>query len=80
MGILDNITNIFKTTSKKSKKQYASGNMAMFSSVNHQSGQKYNYEDLVREGYEHNAIAYRCINEISQGASGVRLKLLRGIE
>jgi len=78
MGILDNITNIFKTTSKKSKKQYASGNMAMFSSVNHQSGQKYNYEDLVREGYEHNAIAYRCINEISQGASGVRLKLLRG--
>ena len=49
MGILDNITNIFKTTSKKSKKQYASGNMAMFSSVNHQSGQKYNYEDLVRE-------------------------------
>ena len=77
MAIFDNIKNFFKTT--KDKKQLPSGNsMAMINSVNYAQGNKYSYDDLVKEGYENNAIAYRCINEISQGAAGVRLKLMRG--
>ena len=77
MAIFDNIKNFFKTT--KDKKQLPSGNsMAMINSVNYAQGNRYSYDDLVKEGYENNAIAYRCINEISQGASGVRLKLMRG--
>ena len=77
MAIFDNIKNFFKTT--KDKKQLPSGNsMAMINSVNYAQGNRYCYDDLVKEGYENNAIAYRCINEISQGAAGVRLKLMRG--
>ena len=77
MAIFDNIKNFFKTT--KDKKQLPSGNsMAMINSVNYAQGNRYSYDDLVKEGYENNAIAYRCINEISQGAAGVRLKLMRG--
>ena len=77
MAIFDNIKNFFKTT--KDKKQLPSGNnMAMINSVNYAQGNKYSYDDLVKEGYENNAVAYRCINEISQGAAGVRLKLMRG--
>jgi len=75
MGVFDNIRNIFKN--KKVETKQVSSNYAMVSSVN-VSGQKYSYEDLVKEGYENNAIAFRCINEISQGAAGVRLKLFRG--
>ena len=77
MAIFDNIKNFFKTT--KDKKKLPSGNsMAMINSVNYAQGNRYSYDDLVKEGYENNAIAYRCINEISQGAAGVRLKLMRG--
>lgn len=36
------------------------------------------YEDLAREGYIENAVAYRCINEIANGASAVNFKLMRG--
>ena len=75
MGVFDNIRNIFKT--KKVETKQVSSNYAMVSNVN-VAGQKYSYEDLVKEGYENNAIAFRCINEISQGAAGVRLKLFRG--
>ena len=75
MGVFDNIKNIF--TSKKVETKQVSSNYAMVSNVN-VAGQKYSYEDLVKEGYENNAIAFRCINEISQGAAGVRLKLFRG--
>ena len=32
---------------------------------------KYNYQDLAKEGYLKNAIVYRCVNEISRGASAV---------
>ena len=75
MGVFDNIKNIFKT--KKVETKQVSSNYAMVSNVG-VAGQKYSYEDLVKEGYENNAIAFRCINEISQGAAGVRLKLFRG--
>ena len=36
------------------------------------------YEDLAEEGYLKNAIAYRCVNEIAQGACSVPFKLLSG--
>ena len=75
MGVFDNIRNIFKN--KKVETKQVSSNYAMVSNVN-VAGQKYSYEDLVKEGYENNAIAFRCINEISQGAAGVKLKLFRG--
>ena len=36
------------------------------------------YSDLARDGYTENAIVYRCINEIANGAAAVPFKLMRG--
>ena len=33
------------------------------------------YEDLAEDGYLKNAIAYRCVNEIAEGACSVPFKL-----
>jgi HK97 family phage portal protein len=76
MGVLDNIRNIFRPAKTEVKRQHTS--MAMLNTVSADAGQRYGYDDLIKEGYENNAIAFRCINEISQGAAGVKLKLFRG--
>ena len=39
---------------------------------------KYNYQDLAKEGYLKNAIVYRCVNEISRGASAVPFVIKAG--
>ena len=36
------------------------------------------FQDLARDGYTENAIVYRCINEIANGAAAVPFKLMRG--
>jgi len=36
------------------------------------------FADLARDGYVENAIVYRCVNEIANGASAVPFKLMRG--
>ena len=36
------------------------------------------YQDLAKEGYLKNAIVYRCVNEISKGASSVSYDLKAG--
>ena len=39
---------------------------------------EYKYQDLANEGYLKNAIVYRCVNEISKGASAVDFMLYNG--
>ena len=39
---------------------------------------QYAYEDLAREGYMKNAIVYRCVNEISNGAASVPFAIKSG--
>tara|TARA_Y100000004_G_scaffold134134_1_gene151645 strand:- start:14875 stop:16929 length:2055 start_codon:yes stop_codon:yes gene_type:complete len=38
----------------------------------------YDYHDLADEGYLQNAIVYRCVNEISKGASAVAIQVFAG--
>ena len=38
----------------------------------------YKYQDLANEGYKKNAIVYRCVNEISKGASSVGYDIKAG--
>jgi predicted transcriptional regulator len=57
MGIFDNIKNVFST--KKVVKEIKQSPITMFSNINYAQGQKYNYDELVKEGYENNAIAFR---------------------
>lgn len=49
-----------------------------YSNVGTQTTPKESYADLAREGYQENAIVYRCVNEISNGAASVKFGLFRG--
>ena len=66
MAIFDNIKNIFTT-----KVETKSSNMMGYFGVGTEESRQYKYEDLAKEGYLKNAIVYRCVNEISKGASAV---------
>jgi HK97 family phage portal protein len=46
-------------------------NMMGYFGVGADAGKDYKYQDLAKEGYLKNAIVYRCVNEISKGASSV---------
>lgn len=52
--------------------------MIAYSNVGTQTQPKMSYSDLAKEGYQENAIVYRCVNEISNGASAVKFNLMRG--
>ena len=67
MAILDNIKNIF-TGDNEEKQSYST---VGFFGVGTGDAKKYKYLDLARDGYMKNAIVYRCVNEVSNGASAV---------
>jgi phage portal protein BeeE len=46
--------------------------------VGTEDAKTYSYQDLAKEGYLKNAIVYRCVNEISKGASAVPFILKMG--
>lgn len=72
--ILDNIRNIFKT--KEIQKKEAP--IVSYQSLGYDVSTKIAYNDLAKEGYSENAIVYRCINEIANNASRVKINLFRG--
>jgi len=73
MAILDNIKNIFT-----GKPEVKNSNMMGYFGVGTEESKQYKYEDLAKEGYLKNAIVYRCVNEISKGASSVPFVLKMG--
>jgi len=75
MAMRDNIKNLFNGRPKTQSK--AIGNMVSYFGVN-TSGKQYDYKDLAEEGYMKNSIVYRCVNEISHGASAVPYMLKSG--
>jgi len=73
--ILDNIRNIFRTQKEIQKKEAP---VVSYQSVGYDVSTKISYQDLAKEGYSENAIVYRCINEIANNASRVKINLFRG--
>ncbi len=73
--ILDNIKNIFRTEKQIQKKEAP---IVSYQSVGYDVSSKISYQDLAKEGYSENAIVYRCINEIANNASRVKINLFRG--
>ena len=53
------------------QEEQKNSNMMGYFGVGTEEAKQYKYVDLAKEGYLKNAIAYRCINEISKGASAV---------
>ena len=77
MAIYDNIKNIFKTK-EQPKVQKKEAPIVYYNSLGYDSVPKISYEDLATDGYSENAIVYRCINEIANNASRVKILLFRG--
>ena len=61
----------------KPVEQKQTGMMGYFG-VGSSDSKTYKYQDLAKEGYLKNAIVYRCVNEISKGASAVPFILKAG--
>jgi len=53
------------------KVEQKNSNMMGYFGVGTEEAKTYKYADLAKEGYLKNAIVYRCVNEISKGASAV---------
>ena len=74
MALLDNIKNVFTIRGN----EYKATNMVGYFGVGASDPKQYKYQDLAKEGYLKNAIVYRCVNEISKGASAVEYCLKSG--
>lgn len=58
--------------------QTKEGPVIAYSNIGVDQAPKDSYHELAKDGYQDNAIVYRCINEISKGAAAVPFKLFRG--
>ena len=67
--IFDNIKGFFVNTNKPIETKQSP--MVMMQNVNNSYRRKDKYEDYAKEGYSENAIVYRCVNEIANGASAI---------
>ena len=72
MGMFDFITNRFRRLEKKEAPlvMYQSGSQVM--------EKTYDYKKIAKEGYQENAIVFRCVNEIAHGASAVEICVYQG--
>lgn len=74
MGVLDNLRNaIFpRLEMKEAPKVYVQGGALM----GHK--RRDTFKDYATEGYQQNAIVYRCVNEIANGAASIPFKVYQG--
>lgn len=74
MGIIDNLRGaIFgqRLETKEAPKVFVQGSM-----FSHK--RKDSFKDYAGEGYQQNAIVYRCVNEIANGAAAIPFKVYQG--
>lgn len=76
MALMDNIKNIF-IGKPELKQNYST---VGFFGVGTGDAKQYKYQDLAKDGYMKNAIVYRCVNEIANGASAVGYMIKQGDE
>jgi len=60
------------------KPEQKNSNMMGYFGVGTEEAKEYKYADLAKEGYLKNSIVYRCVNEISKGASAVPFIIKNG--
>jgi len=59
-------------------RQIKEGPVVAYANVGTRVAPKERYDQLATDGYIQNAIVYRCVNEIAQGAAAVKFQLMRG--
>jgi len=75
MGIFDNLRKAMfgpQLEIKEAPKVYMSGTGSYFHT------RKDNFRSYAKEGYQQNAIVYRCVNEIANGAASIPIKVFQG--
>lgn len=72
MGMFDFITNRFRRLERKEAP------VVMYQSGYQVHEKTYDYKKVAKEGYQENAVVYRCVNEIALGASAVDLCVYQG--
>ena len=75
MAIFDNVKKFFATNSPRKQTQ---NNITFYDKLSYNVYPKDRYDQLAEEGYMQNAVAYRCVNEIANAASRVKINLFRG--
>lgn len=78
MGIKDSLIRALGGTSIEEKQMPSVGNAhqsVSYQAVGTGHTRKNSYKDFAEEGYSANAIVYRCVNEIAQGASSIPFKV-----
>ena len=70
MAVFDNL---FR---RNVKRQTKNSSMVGYFGVHSSQPKNFGYDELASEGYMKNAIVYRCVNEISKGASSVPFRVL----
>ena len=73
MSIFDDIKKFFSKTIQKKQAP-----MTMYNNIGYSLPKKDSYIDFAQEGYTENAVVYKCVNEIANGASSVGIKLFDG--
>ena len=73
MSIFDDIKKIFSKTQTQIRKKQAP--VTVYNNVGYSTPKRDSYIDYAQEGYQENAVVYKCINEISNGASSVHIKV-----
>jgi len=74
MGILDNIASAFRRAPIERKQ----APQVHISGPTYSQGRKDNFKSYANEGYKQNAIVYRCVNEIANGAASIPFCVYQG--
>lgn len=75
MAFLDNLRKVFSPQSfeqKEAPKVYMSGNSI------YSANRRDDFKTYATEGYQQNAIVYKCVNEIANGAASIPFKVFQG--
>ena len=76
MSLFDRIKNVFVPQQPTLFEFFVA--VVMYNNVSGAYTSKDKYEDFAKEGYLQNAVVFRCVNEIAQGASSVPFKVFDG--
>lgn len=75
MGILDNIAAAFGRGQSFERKEAP---QVLISGPTYTGAKKDNFKSFAQEGYKENAIVYRCVNEIANGAASIPFCVYQG--
>jgi HK97 family phage portal protein len=76
MGILDNIALLLGRGQQPFERKEAP--VVHISGPTYTSGKKDNFKNFAQEGYKENAIVYRCVNEVANGAAAIPFCVYQG--